>query len=76
MCEICGKQDGCWYTNKPMGTEQILTADDWREIHEHITKTHLPFLHGIIRKARLRRLLNRGENYGHLLSHHDGSKNA
>lgn len=52
MCDLCGK-DPCEPIGGKMGDEDVLTVDDWREIHK-LWQTFLSANHQIILEARKR----------------------
>ena len=56
-CPICGEKDKCKYTSgrfNYLGGEP-LNESDWKEVHEHLTKKFLPFIHKIVDRARQRK---------------------
>lgn len=53
MCEFCRTIDGC----KPIPTHlnlQPLNKEDWRDVYIFMRYVYLPFMHGIVMRARRR----------------------
>ena len=53
-CPICGGRGRCRFTRGRLAEVRELTVDDWREVHEFTMRVFMPFVHGVIAKAKAR----------------------
>jgi len=53
-CPVCGGRGRCSLTRGRLAEVRELTVDDWREVHEFTVRVFMPFVHGIIGKAKAR----------------------
>lgn len=55
-CSICGKSNGCNFTDGKLVNEPFI-ADDWKKIYDFIRFIYLPFIHAVMGKARERNIM-------------------
>ena len=53
-CPVCGGRGRCTFTRGRLAEVRELTVHDWREVHDFTVRVFMPFVHGIIAKAKAR----------------------
>ena len=53
-CPICGGRGRCTFTRGRLAEVRELTVDDWREVHDFTVRVFMPFVHGVVAKAKAR----------------------
>ncbi len=54
MCNLCKRDIGCRLLGVRLGTEESLQAEDWELVYNFMRFVQLPFIHGIVLRARER----------------------
>jgi len=53
-CPVCGGRGRCTFTRGRLAEVRELTVHDWREVHDFTVRVFMPFVHGIIARAKVR----------------------